>query len=63
MIDKLEDIKGTYETELEYREKVLNDSKSLAVKQLKNIRNQMRQDQINSQREILKLQDIKKIKL
>jgi hypothetical protein len=42
MIDKLEDIKDTYETELDQREEQLQNNRNMAIKQLKNMQQAMR---------------------
>ena len=63
MIDKLEDIKDTYETELDQREAQLQNNRNMAIKQLKNMQQAMRQDTVNNQKEVLKLRSELKIKM
>ena len=48
MIDKLESIKDTYEVELQQKNVVINSTKNLALNQLKQMQQSMRQEQVNS---------------
>jgi len=63
MIDKLEDIKDSYENELEQKDNQLNNVKHMALKQLREMQQTMRQDTVNSHKEIMKLQEELKIKI
>ena len=63
MIDKLEDIKDSYENELEQKDNQLNNVKHMALKQLREMQQTMRQDTVSSHKEIMKLQEELKIKL
>jgi hypothetical protein len=55
MCDKLERIKAYYEIELDQRIAQLNNNKSIAMDQIKQMKATMRQEQVNSQKVINKL--------
>lgn len=62
MVDKLENIKETYEIELDQRGLQLENSRNMAMNQLKAMQQSMRQEQVNNQKEILTLKEELKIK-
>ena len=62
MLDKLEHIKDFYELELDQRMQQLDNNRNVAATQLKQMQVSMRQDQVNSQKQLHKLQQEMSIK-
>lgn len=62
MLERLENIKSSYEGELSAKSDHLVSTQNLALQQLKNMQQTMRQDAVNNQKEILRLREELRVK-
>lgn len=62
MLEKLESIKSNYEGELTQKAEHLTSTQNLALQQLKNMQQTMRQDAVNNQKEIMRLREELRVK-